>query len=136
MHSVGALERPQKKPSHQYAPIAERNPAAAGIPQPVGVDRVARFLNQHSEVAKGELNLEWSLERVAGSSGLEASGPVYHWAQKAAEFFAVLPDYTFRGSESWFGATFAGVAGVLISAAALAALALLVCRKRKKAAAV
>lgn len=80
--------------------------------------------------------LEWSLERVAGSAELDASGPVYSWAQRAAEFFAVLPDYTFSGCESWFGTTFAGVVGVLFSAAVLAATALLICRKRKKAAAV
>jgi cobalt/nickel transport system permease protein len=40
--------------------------------------------------------LEWSMRGVAGTTELEAGGPVYHIAAKIQEFTAFLPDYSFK----------------------------------------
>ncbi len=76
--------------------------------------------------------LEWSMERVAGTAELEASGPVYAFSERVVEFFAILPDYAFKGSESWFGTTFSGIVGALFCAVALAGVAFLIRRNWKR----
>lgn len=78
--------------------------------------------------------LEWAMKRVAGSTELEATGPVYTLAEKVGNAFAILPDYAFKGSESRFGTIVAGIVGVLLCAAVLTVAIFLICRKRKKAA--
>ena len=40
--------------------------------------------------------LEWSMRGVAGTTELEADGPVYHIAAKIQEFTSFLPDYSFK----------------------------------------
>lgn len=42
--------------------------------------------------------LEWSMEGVAGTTELDAEGPVYRIAAKIQEFTAFLPDYSFKNS--------------------------------------
>lgn len=76
--------------------------------------------------------LEWAMERVGGSSELEASGSVYAFLEKIVEFFAILPDYAFKGSESWLGTTTSGIIGALFCAIVLAMVAWLICRNRKQ----
>lgn len=58
--------------------------------------------------------LEWSMEKVAGTTELEAEGGLYDAAASAQEATAVLPDYAFKGSDSAFGTTFSGIIGSLI----------------------
>lgn len=58
--------------------------------------------------------LEWSMEKVAGTTELEAKGSIYDKAALAQEMVAILPDYAFKNSESAFGTTFSGVVGSLI----------------------
>lgn len=58
--------------------------------------------------------LEWSMEKVAGTTELEAEGGIYEKAASAQETVAILPDYAFKNSESAFGTTFSGVVGSLI----------------------
>ena len=55
--------------------------------------------------------LEWSIEKVAGSTELEAEGGVYEAADSIQETTSLLPDYTWRGSESASGTVFSGIAG-------------------------
>ncbi len=55
--------------------------------------------------------LEWSMERVAGTAELTASGAVYETAAEMQEKTALLPDYGFRESESATGTSFSGVVG-------------------------
>lgn len=62
--------------------------------------------------------LEWSLERLTGSTELEASGEIYQTAGSIQEKISLLPDYTFRGSESSLGTTFSGIVGGLAVVAA------------------
>ncbi len=58
--------------------------------------------------------LEWSMERIAGTTELEAAGGVYDAAATAQEVTSLLPDYAFKGSESAFGTTFSGIVGSLV----------------------
>lgn len=76
--------------------------------------------------------LEWSMEKVAGSSELEASGPVHAFSERLTELFALLPDYGFKEGEGWFGTVFSGTVGVGATAVLLAGAAYLICRARKR----
>lgn len=55
--------------------------------------------------------LEWSMERVAGTAELEASGSIYAAADQVQNATAVLPDYAFSFSDSAAGTTVSGLVG-------------------------
>ena len=55
--------------------------------------------------------LEWSLERVTGSTELEAEGSIYEAAGSVQETTSLLPDYAFKDSESAVGTSFSGIVG-------------------------
>lgn len=76
--------------------------------------------------------LEWSMEKVAGTAELEASGTVYETFGEIQEATAFWPDYAFKNSESVLGTTFSGIVGAVIVAAACAAICGLIklCRKK------
>ena len=57
--------------------------------------------------------LEWSMEKVAGTSELKAEGGIYDTAAKVQEVTSLLPDYAFKDSESSLGTSFAGIAGCI-----------------------
>ena len=58
--------------------------------------------------------LEWSVEKITGSAEMEsAGGGVYAAAEKIQEVTALLPDYTWKGSESAAGTSFSGIIGSL-----------------------
>lgn len=69
--------------------------------------------------------LEWSMEKVAGTAELEASGGAYSVAESIQSKLAFLPDYAFSGSESAVGTTVSGVLGAVIVAALCVVIALL-----------
>ena len=58
--------------------------------------------------------LEWSIEKITGSTEVESDGGIYETAGAVQETTALLPDYAFKGSESSFGTTFSGVIGSVI----------------------
>ncbi len=58
--------------------------------------------------------LEWAMEKVAGTSELEAKGAVYEKAADVQEKTSLLPDYAFKNSDSALGTTFSGIAGSLV----------------------
>ncbi|MDO4522829.1 MAG: energy-coupling factor ABC transporter permease [Eubacteriales bacterium] len=58
--------------------------------------------------------LEWSMERIAGTTELEAEGGIYEAASNVQEATSLLPDYAFKDSESAFGTTFSGIVGGLV----------------------
>ena len=58
--------------------------------------------------------LEWSIEKITGSTEVESDGGIYETAGAVQETTALLPDYAFKGSESSFGTTFSGVVGSVI----------------------
>lgn len=81
--------------------------------------------------------LEWSIEKLTGSTELEAEGTgVYTAAEHVQETTAILPDYTFKASEASFGTTFSGIIGsaAVLGVCVLACYAFKFFRKNKKSA--
>ena len=60
--------------------------------------------------------LEWSIEKLTGDTELEADGQIYENAGNVQDATSLLPDYTFKGSESAAGTTFSGLVGALVVA--------------------
>ena len=58
--------------------------------------------------------LEWSIEKTAGTAELEAEVGLYEKAAAVQETSSILPDYSFRSSESAAGTSFSGLIGSLI----------------------
>ncbi len=58
--------------------------------------------------------LEWSMERITGSTELEADGGIYDSAANIQDAAAVLPDYAFKNSDSALGTSFSGIIGGLV----------------------
>ncbi len=58
--------------------------------------------------------LEWSMEKVAGTSELEAAGSIYQTFSSIQENTSLLPDYAFQGSESMIGTSVSGVIGAFV----------------------
>lgn len=58
--------------------------------------------------------LEWSIEKITGSTEVESEGGIYETAGSVQETTALLPDYAFKNSESSFGTTFSGIVGSVI----------------------
>ncbi len=58
--------------------------------------------------------LEWSMEKVAGTTELEAEGGAYDAAAGIQETTSLLPDYAFKNSESVAGTSFSGIVGSLV----------------------
>lgn len=57
--------------------------------------------------------LEWSMQGVAGTTELEAEGPVYQIAAKIQEFTAFLPDYSFENGTESNAASGTSVSGII-----------------------
>lgn len=58
--------------------------------------------------------LEWSMEKVAGTTELEAEGGAYETVAGIQEKTSLLPDYAFPESESMAGTSFSGIVGGLV----------------------
>lgn len=55
--------------------------------------------------------LEWSIEKITGSTELKASGGIYDKAGSIQEATSLLPDYAWKGSDSMAGTAFSGIVG-------------------------
>ncbi len=58
--------------------------------------------------------LEWSIEKITGSTEVEAAGGIYEKLAHVQEVTAILPDYAFKGSDAAAGTSFSGIVGGLI----------------------
>lgn len=58
--------------------------------------------------------LEWSIEKITGSTELENEEIIYNSVAKIQETTSLLPDYNIKDSESVAGASFSGIAGSVI----------------------
>ncbi len=63
--------------------------------------------------------LEWSMEKVAGTTELEAAGGAYEVADSIQTATSLLPDYAFKNSEAAAGTSFSGIVGALVVVAVL-----------------
>lgn len=88
---------------------------------------VSLFASSHPD------GLEWSIEKITGSTELEADSDVYDSAADIQEKTALLPDYAFKDSDSTLGTTFSGIVGgvVVIAVCVGACYAFRFFRKRK-----
>jgi len=67
--------------------------------------------------------LEWSIEKLTGSTDVAASGKIYDAAASLQNFTAILPDYGFKGSDSVLGTSFSGIIGCIV----VVALCVVIC---------
>ena len=58
--------------------------------------------------------LEWSIEKLTGSTELETAGGLHQAASSIQDFTSLLPDYGFKESETALGTTVSGIVGILI----------------------
>jgi len=58
--------------------------------------------------------LEWSIERLTGSTEIEAEGGIYETAGGIQESTSFLPDYNLPDSEAPAGTSLAGIVGALL----------------------
>ena len=66
--------------------------------------------------------LEWSLQRLTGSTEFEATGSVQAFFARIQSLTALLPDYNLAGSESAAGGSAAGLIGAAVVLAAVVLL--------------
>lgn len=57
--------------------------------------------------------LEWAILRLTGVEELSANGSVHQVAESIQSSAALLPDYSFEGSDSMLGTSFSGVVGAI-----------------------
>lgn len=77
--------------------------------------------------------LEWSLEKVTGSSELETDGTsAYSIAESAQDATSILPDYAFKNSETALGTTVSGILGGVLVTGVLSLIGIIVKVERKK----
>ena len=69
---------------------------------------ISLFASSHPD------GLEWSMERIAGTTELEASGGAYTAADSIQSTTSLLPDYAFANSDSAAGTSFSGIIGGLV----------------------
>ena len=58
--------------------------------------------------------LEWSIEKVTGSTELESASTLHLWAARIQEKLALLPDYDFLTPTDGAGTSFSGIVGALL----------------------
>jgi cobalt/nickel transport system permease protein len=77
--------------------------------------------------------LEWSIEKITGSTQLSSSGEIHTISEQIQEQTAILPDYSWKDSSSVSGTSFSGIVGgvVVIVVCIVICRILSLVRKRK-----
>lgn len=106
------------RPSLLWGVDADSKAQAVSLPNVLAImSAAALVLAGGVSLLASELpdGLEWSLERMTGSTELENAGSgAYAWAAQIQELTALLPDYNFAGSESAAGTSVAGIVGAVV----------------------
>ncbi|MDD2980821.1 MAG: energy-coupling factor ABC transporter permease [Hespellia sp.] len=77
--------------------------------------------------------LEWSIEKVTGSTELEAAeNSIYRQAESVQEKTALLPDYQFKNTESGLGTSFSGILGSCLVLVVCGGVCYVISRNHKK----
>lgn len=58
--------------------------------------------------------LEWSVQRLTGTTELASRGMIYTLAEKIQNATALLPEYSFKSSDSAAGTSFSGIVGAMV----------------------
>lgn len=86
-----------------------------------------------SHLASGDPDgLEWSMEKVAGTTELEGEGSAYDTADRIVSSTAVLPDYGFSNSDSAAGTSVSGIVGGMLVCVLCAGVCFIIRKTRKK----
>ena len=75
--------------------------------------------------------LEWSIEKVTGSTELESASTLHLWAAQMQEKLALLPDYDFLHPTNGTGTSFSGIVGALLVLVVCVAVCLLIQRIKR-----
>jgi cobalt/nickel transport system permease protein len=75
--------------------------------------------------------LEWSMEKVAGTTELEAAGSAYDTAANIQDATSLLPDYAFASGNG--GTSFSGIVGALVVVIVVVGVSMLIRTNRKRA---
>ena len=75
--------------------------------------------------------LEWSIEKVTGSTELESASTLHLWAAQLQEKLALLPDYDFLHPTNGAGTSFSGIVGALLVLVVCVAACLLILRIKR-----
>ena len=77
--------------------------------------------------------LEWSIEKLTGSTEIEgAAGSLHQAAGALQEATSILPDYAFKGSESVMGTAVSGMIGAVVVVAVCVGVCSLIKHFRKR----
>lgn len=77
--------------------------------------------------------LEWSIEKLTGSTEIEgAAGSLHQAAGALQEATSILPDYAFKGSESVMGTAVSGIIGAVVVVAVCVGVCSLIKHFRKR----
>lgn len=76
--------------------------------------------------------LEWSIEKVAGTTELAAGGGVYQIAGKLQSITAFLPDYAFKAADSAAGTSVSGIVGGIVVLAVCFGVCMLIKKVKSK----
>lgn len=76
--------------------------------------------------------LEWSMEKVAGTTELAANGGAYQIAEKIQGITAFLPDYAFKASDSAAGTSVSGIIGGVVVLAVCFGVCVLIKKVKKQ----
>lgn len=76
--------------------------------------------------------LEWSIKRLTGNTEVNASGSIYHLANKIQETLSIFPDYKWKSSNAIVGTSISGIIGGVIVVAFCVSCCYLVRIFRKK----
>lgn len=76
--------------------------------------------------------LEWSMEKVAGTAELEATGPIYSIMEQIQGALSFLPDYAFKNSDAVIGTSVSGLVGAVLVVLFLVAISYVIRLGMKK----
>lgn len=77
--------------------------------------------------------LEWSIQRVTGDTELDtADDTIYETSSEIQDTAAILPDYTFKDTESIVGTSVSGIVGGIITVIFICGVGYLIKLSRKK----
>lgn len=76
--------------------------------------------------------LEWSIERLTGSTEIASSGIIYRISEQIQGITALLPDYGWKGTSTVAGTSFSGIiGGLVVIALCMGICGLVRCLKKK-----
>lgn len=75
--------------------------------------------------------LEWSIEKVTGSTELESTSTSHLWAARIQEKLALLPDYDFLTPTDGAGTSFSGIVGALLALVVCVSVCMIILRIKR-----